>query len=155
MKRVTHRCVAVIEEPTAPLFEAAINAQMAALAEHNPDLTIESVKDHTAYIRYKYDEYVPENIADKFDLMGVKYYCKDCDYCERITNKDGSVSKITKKAYCRHHNKQIYFECVACETFFYELISHTGQHEAAAELPAESLQMIESKEKAADHHDDR
>ena len=156
MKRVIHRRKAVIKEPKAALYEAAINAKLDELAEHKPELVIESVKDGTAYIRYTFSEQVPENIADKFELMGVTYYCKDCDYCERILNKNGSINKQTKKAYCSHHGKTIYFECVACETFFFELLANTGQREAAAELPAEiQTKLIEGEEIAADHHDDR
>lgn len=155
MKRIKRRRVAIIQEKTAAGYEAAINEQLDKLAEHNPELIIESVEKHTAYIKYAFDEYVPEDMADKFNLLGVTYYCKDCAYCEFTRNRDGSIRGTTKKATCTHRQRQIIYTMEACNTFYYEIATRSGQFADGAELPEEIIPLLENKEAAADHHDDR
>ena len=155
MKRIKRHRVAIIQEKTAGLYEDAINAKLDELAEHKPELIIESVEKHTAYIRYAFDEYVPEDMADRFNLLGVKYYCRDCAYCEFTRNKDGSIRGTTKKGHCSRTGKQIIVNMEACNTFYYELASRSGQFANGAELPADALRLLEEHKIAADHHDDR
>ena len=142
MKRITHRRIAIIEERTAGLFEAAINAKLDELADYEPELIIESIATHTAYLRYRFDEYLPESMADKFELLGVQYHCRDCAYCEFKKNRDGSINKTTKKAWCEQEHRQIYFEMPACDTFYFELTSRTGQFREGADLPADAQQLL-------------
>jgi len=166
MKRITYSRIAIISEKDAAAFEAAINTRLDELAQYKPELIIESVKDLTAFIRYKYDEWIPETLADKCELLGVKYYCRDCLYCTFKTNKDGSVNQRTKKAYCEQGQKYTIVDYPACDTFYFELISGTGQFRRGGG-PAEDINKILNKENrqnlltsnefeiAADHHADR
>lgn len=166
MKRITHDRIAIINEISAGAFEAAINARLDALAEYKPELIIESIKENTAFIRYKVDEYIPESLADKCELLGVKYYCRDCLYCKQQRNTDGTIDRRAKKSYCEKAKKLTWINSEACDIYYFELISGSGQFARGGGIPADAQKILnkESKQKlltsaeyeiAADHHADR
>lgn len=153
MKRIIHKRIAIIEEPSAWLFEAAINAKLDELADNKPELVIESITDHTAYIKYTFEEELPEGIADKFEMIGAAYYCRECAYCDFAKNNDGSERRTVKKAYCSHKKGMTHKNDRACEVFYFELATRTGQFSDGGGLPPGAERAIEQL--AADHHDDR
>lgn len=166
MKRITYSRIAIISEKDATAFEASINSRLDELADCKPELIMESVKDRTAYIRYKVDEIIPESLTDRCELMGIKYHCWDCLYCKLKSNKDGTIDRRAKKAYCEQGKKYTLANSPACDTFYFELISGTGQfsrgggavEDLRMTLDSENRQKLLTSnefEIAADHHADR
>ena len=144
MKRIKRKRIAVIEAETAALFENAINKRLDEVSEYKYTLEIEHHQPHTAYIHYEYDEYVPETLADEFNLKGINYKCKDCKYCHQISNADGSADKRRKSAYCNHHERQVHKDFDACDTYYFELVSRTGQFDkAGADIESGSVKALE------------
>ena len=166
MKRIRRDRIAVISEKSPGLFEAAINNRLDELAEYKPELVIESIKDNTAFIRYTIDEYIPESLADKCELLGVKYHCEDCLYCTLKRNADGTIDRRAKKSYCEKGKKATWIHAEACDVYYFELISGTGQFKRGGGIPENAKKILnkESRQKlltstefeiAADHHADR
>lgn len=143
MKRIKRKRIAVIETETAALFEIAINKRLDEVSEYKYTLEIEHHQPHTAYIHYEYDEYVPETLADEFHLKGINYKCKDCKYYNPVLNDDGSVDKRRKNTICSHHERPVHKDYDACDTYYFELVSKTGQFDkTGADIDGGSIKAL-------------
>ena len=152
MQRIKRKRIAVIQAESSDLFEIAINKKYDELADYSLTLEIEHHQPHTAYIHYEVDEYIPESLADEFRIKGITYKCENCQYAEPLTKSDGTADRRTSKMYCHHHKKYVVRELDACDIYYFELASKTGQFSQTDNTLDVSVKQIEHKKHKAPKH---
>lgn len=134
MKYLKNTRVAIIEATTGTEFEYLINDKMDELADNEPQLRIEPGKFYRAYITYIVRTQLAETIAERFELCGLHFYCRDCSQFERAKNRDGSIDKRAKYGYCRYRDSRALENMPACERFHIEILK-AGTTPAGDKLP--------------------
>lgn len=122
MKHLKNPRIAVIEAQNAVQFENMINDKLDELSTYNPALTIEHGRFYRAYIQYVVETTLPETIAERFELCGFYFKCRDCSQFERARNRDGSIDRRAKYGYCLYKERRAHEDMTACERFHIELL---------------------------------
>lgn len=146
MKRLKNPRIAVIEAQNASQFEYLINDKMDELAHCSPTLSIEHGRFYRAYIQYMIETIMPETVQDRFELCGLHFTCRDCSQIEYARNKDGSIDKRAKYAYCKFRDGRTHPDMTACERFHIEIL-RSGKTPDGKKLP-EALLLPDGKQTA-------
>lgn len=145
MKRLKNSRLAVVEATTGAQFEYLINDKMDELATYNPELKIEHGRFYRAYITYTVETTLPETIAERFELCGLYYTCRQCPQFEEAKNRDGSIDRRAKYGYCKYKDRRAHRDVPACEQFHIELLK-AGTTPDGAALP-ETLRLTDGTKK--------
>lgn len=122
MKHSVYQQFATIQEDSASLFDAKLNAKVLALRDHNPKVTYSEHIPFYAHITYTVNEETPETIAEASAVEGVTFVCFQCPYFKAALREDGEVDKRVKWGGCDHTELGRTFKTSpACERL-YELI---------------------------------
>lgn len=122
MKHSVFQQFATIQEDSAPLFDAKLNAKVYALRDHNPKVTYSEQIPLYAHITYIVNEDAPETIAEASAVEGVSFVCLQCPYFRPALRDDGEVDKRVKWGDCKHADLGRTLKTApACERL-YELI---------------------------------
>lgn len=74
----------IVTGSTAAEFQDALNQTMNELAANrdvkNVTYQFNTGAGHCAYIVYDIDAVIPETLADRLELKGIRFYCGDCAY---------------------------------------------------------------------------
>ena len=98
--------------------------------------------------------------------MGVNYHCRDCLYCTFQKTAAGTIDRRTKKTYCEKKQQGTFADAAACDIYYLDLISGTGQFKRGGGIPEDAYKILNDESKqtllnseeyktAADHHADR
>lgn len=80
----------IIQEPTAESFERRLNQTMDELTLARAEeiqVDYQMAQGFCAFIQYKTEVRIAEDIIDEFRLMGESYYCQDCAYFKPSTDR--------------------------------------------------------------------
>lgn len=102
MKHSVYQQFATIQEDTASLFDARLNAKVYELRDHNPKVTYSEQIPLYAHITYIVNEDTPETIAEASEMEGVRFVCMQCPYFKPALREDGEVDKRVKWGDCEH-----------------------------------------------------
>ena len=110
-----------IDEKTAEEFDAALNAALKELAEHEPE--IQFVDKFCARLKYFTEEnerVITETVRDEFHLEGVYYHCRNCPYLEVPQDRRVKWGKCKyADSGLSHKNHE------ACEMFYKQVRQNT------------------------------
>lgn len=117
MKSISFPQYRIVQSNTAEGLTDELNRALEELKDYGPDVTFEGLIARISYT--KYNEVVPESLSDEYEQKGVRLYCDDCPYFERIKKKDGTEDLRKKAGRCPFASRGVtYKDCKACDTLF-------------------------------------
>lgn len=106
----------IVQGDTAQALTDQLNAKLIELNSKNPTVTFEGL---IARIQYTESEYVPESLAEEYQIQGVRLRCEDCPMFVPLLKADGSEDHRTKKGGCPYAElKYTWRDAHACEVLF-------------------------------------
>lgn len=116
MRRDTIYLITAIASDTPEEFEKLYNDKMTLLSEYNPKATIDLSDGFKAVIQYETVKEEIETIKDKYNLEGIRYFCRECPLHD--IEKD-SRRKWVSCRYSETNETHLDHEC--CEYFYEQL----------------------------------
>lgn len=110
MKTKTRLRVVLITGDTAEEFNERITAELKRADA--PKITYLQGQTFGAYVEYKTTEYIPETIAERYELNGNAETCGACPFLVRTDDKRCVWH------YCAQHNRKTRETSHACETLY-------------------------------------
>lgn len=82
MKNVKTEQFRIITGGTVEEYQNRLNAALVELRDKNPQVEFHQSNPMFAYIRYTLTDQIPEDLADEYKLMGIRFTCyDDCVHC--------------------------------------------------------------------------
>ena len=117
MNVITEQRIAVIHSDTAKDFELELNKRLQELSKFSPEVKFNMNMGHCAYLYYTYEEEIPEDVKDEYELRGEQYYCGDCPELKKTKDKRRKWFPCGYHPYGKSN-----IESKACAHFYEELV---------------------------------
>ena len=97
MRHESYQQFAIVAADSAQQLTEQLNAKLYELRDRRPQVTFEGL---IARISYSESVTIPEDLADQYELAGVRLRCEACPFFRPRQNNDGSEDKRTKRGAC-------------------------------------------------------
>ena len=97
MRQESYQQFAIVTADTAQQLSEQLNEKLYELRAKRPQVTFEGL---IARISYSESVAIPEDLADQYELAGVRLRCGACPFFEPRLNMDGSEDKRAKRGAC-------------------------------------------------------
>ena len=97
MRHESYQQFAIVAADSAQQLTEQLNEKLYELRDKRPQVTFEGL---IARISYSESVTIPEDLADQYELAGVRLRCGACPFFEPRLNMDGSEDKRAKRGAC-------------------------------------------------------
>ena len=97
MRNESYQQFAIVTADTAQQLSEQLNEKLYELRAKRPQVTFEGL---IARISYSESVAIPEDLADQYELAGVRIRCEACPFFKPRLNVDGSEDKRAKWGAC-------------------------------------------------------
>ena len=110
---------AIVAADSAQQLTEQLNAELIRLRDKKPTVTFEGL---IARIQYVEDEFIPEDLAEEYEVRGVHLTCEDCPFFCPAIKADGSRDLRAKWGGCHLKEDGMAKKSTrACEKLFQKL----------------------------------